>query len=210
MDNMAYLQQISAPPAPKKTSLFSSLMDGPLFKILVALGVLAIIIIIVGIITSGGSNSPSERSLVEQTQLRSTSLMKTIDTFNKRLKSSSLRSSGQSLHTVLSETDRNLSAILKSDFSSDDSSSSASADLKSSEDAHIAEVNNTLENARLNASLDRTYARQMALEISLLISLESSALSGTSKSNLRSALESSIKNLSALHSAFDNFSDSNI
>ena len=56
MDNMAYLQQISAPPAPKKTSLFSSLMDGPLFKILVALGVLAIIIIIVGIITGGGSS----------------------------------------------------------------------------------------------------------------------------------------------------------
>ena len=210
MDNMAYLQQIASPIEQKPKSPIGSLMSGPLMKVLIGLALLAIVIIIIGTITSGSNNGNSERPLVEQIQLRSNNLIKTITTYNKQLKSSSLRSTGQSLSTVLSETNRELTAILKSDYSIDDSSSSASKSLKSDEDKYISAINTTLENARLNANLDRTYARQMALETSLLSSLESSLLAKTSNQSLKSILVTSLNNLSPLHDSFDNFTDSNI
>lgn len=208
MDNMAYLQQIATPPKKEKTSI-GSLMNGPLFKVLIGVGILAIIIIIVGIATSG--HKTTERPLVEQIQLRSANLIKTIGTYNKKLKSSTLRSYGQSLSAVLNETDHELTTLMKSDYpATEDEDNADSKSLKTSEQNYINKVNETLETARLNAVLDRTYANQMALEISLLSSLESSLIAETSNDTLKSYLSTSINNLSALHNSFDNFSDSNI
>lgn len=210
MDNMAYLQQIATPSGQPPKSPLSSLMNGKMIKILIALAILAILIIIIGTITSSGGGN-SERSQVEQIQLRSSNLIKTINTYNKSLKSSSLRSTGQSLSTVLTETNRELSSLLKSDYAvSDESDTSLSSETKSSEEDYINKVNTTLENARLNANLDRTYARQMALEISLLSSLESSLLEKTSKAPLKNILTTSLNNLSPLHTSFDSFTDSNL
>ncbi len=209
MDKMAYLQQIATPdqsPKPSKLSLTS----GPLPKILIGLAALAILIIIVGLLTSGGGGT-SERSQVEQIQLRSSNLIKTITTYNKSLKSSSLRSSGQSLSNVLTETNRELTNILKSDYAAtDESDTTLSATTKTSEQNYIKKVNETLETARLNANLDRTYARQMALEVSLLSSLESSLLEKTSNTSLKNILNTSLKNLSSLHTSFDSFTDANL
>lgn len=210
MDNMAYLQQIATPSGQPQKSPLSSLMNGKMIKILIALAILAILIIIIGAITSSGGGN-SERSQVEQIQLRSSNLIKTINTYNKSLKSSSLRSTGQSLSTVLTETNRELSSLLKSDYAvTDESDTSLSKETKSSEEEYINKVNTTLENARLNANLDHTYARQMALEISLLSSLESSLLEKTSKAPLKNILTTSLNNLSPLHTSFDSFTDSNL
>lgn len=213
MDNMAYLQQISSPTPQQAKSPIASLFSGRLIKILIGLAVLAILIIIIGSLIPQNSGN-SERSQVEQIQLRSSNLIKTIGTYNKSLKSSSLRSTGQSLSSVLAETNRNLAALLKSDYSvseeEKESASSLSKDTKTSEENYINKLNQTLENARLNANLDRTYARQMALETAILSSLESSLLAKTSNNNLKTILTTSLNNLSPLHNAFDNFTDNNI
>ena len=211
MDNMAYLQQIATPTDQKPKSPLSSLMSGKMIKILIALAALAILIIIIGTIVSSSNSSNSERSKVEQVQLRSSNLIKTINTYNKSLKSSSLRSTGQSLSAVLTETNRELSNLLKSDYAvTDESDTSLSKETKTSEENYINKVNGDLETARLNANLDRTYARQMALEISLLSSLESSLLEKTSNASLKNILATSLNNLSPLRTAFDSFSDSNL
>lgn len=211
MDNMAYLQQIATPTNQKQKPFGKSLMDGPLIKILIGLAALAILIIIIGLATSGGKSGNSERSSVEQIQLRSSNLIKTIGTYTKSLKSSSLRSTSQSLSTVLTATNRELTNLLKSGYAvSDESDTSLSQSTKSSEETYINKVNENLKNAQLNANLDRTYARQMALEVSLLSSLESSLLEKTSNSSLKSILATSLNNLSPLRTAFDSFTDSNL
>ena len=54
---MAYLQQIATPTPTKKAGPLGDLLNGPLFKVLIGLAVLAIVIIIIGIATSGSGET---------------------------------------------------------------------------------------------------------------------------------------------------------
>jgi hypothetical protein len=208
MDNLAYLQQISKTPPTAKSSSLQSLMSGKLPKILLGLFVLSVLIIIFGLIFSGNNTDTSEQSLISQANLRCSNLIQTINTYGRKVKSFSLRSSSNSLSAILTETNNNLNTVLSTYYSSEDSSTPEDASSYAEEEAsHIEQVNANLQVADLNAILDRNYARQMALEISLLLSLESNLIARTEKPDLKSVLEKSTANLSAIHESFNNFSE---
>lgn len=209
MDNLAYLQQISKSPVSAKASPFQSLMSGKLPKILLGLFVLAVLIIVFGLIFSGNKTDTSEQSLIAQANLRCSNLIQTINTYGRKVKSFSLRSSSNSLSAILTETSNNLNTVLTTYYSNEEGSSTPEepSNYAEEEASHIEQVNANLQVADLNAILDRNYARQMALEISLLLSMESNLIARTEKPDLKSILEKSTANLSAIHEAFDNFSE---
>lgn len=200
MNNVDYLNQISAStkPTTKSNSLLSS---KPLIIGLIAAAVLSIIIIIVGIINN---NSTSDTSLLTQLGLRLDNLNAAIETYNPHIKSSSLRSSGVSLASVLESTSLNLKPILEQEKIDLDK---ADKKVLESETTLSDSFNNSLEAGKLNGILDRTYASEMALQISLLISLESELYNHTKDDSLKSILSSSFDNLKTLYPNFNDFSD---
>ncbi|MBQ6355230.1 hypothetical protein IJJ18_02310 [Candidatus Saccharibacteria bacterium] len=201
MDNMAYLNQISASNRPAKTS------SGPFPfspKIMIGLGAAIgaiILIIIIGSIFGGDKNS--EQTLVQKLNLRSENLSRTIEEYNRDVKSSKLRSMGSSLRTVLNEASSRTSAILEEDFSS----KKTDKKVEESEATYIEEVNTALEDAKLNGLLDRVFVREMTYQIGILMSMESNISNKTKKSDLKDFLSGSYSNLENLYSEFSEYSD---
>ena len=200
---MTYLNQIAADarPTPPKSGL-ANLFTPKVLAFAIGGIILAIVLIIVGSLLGGVSRK--EQTLVEQANLRCTNLLTTIDTYTPELKSPNLRALTASLSSILTETSRNLTTSLQSDFGQD-AKATPSESLTQSETDHISALNSTLESARLNGILDRTYLREMELQISLLLSIESEALARTDKPSLTGYLNSSTQSLATLHDQFESF-----
>lgn len=202
MDNMAYLDKIAASNRPAKAS------TGPFPfspKIMIGLGIAVFAIILIMVLGSAlGGDKNSEQTLVEKLSLRSENVGKTIDTYNKSVKSSELRSMGSSLRAVLTELSSKTSTFLTEDFNSKNKTSKK---LTEDETAYVEELNTTLENAKLNGLLDRTFVREMTLQIGLLMSMESECSSRTKKTDIKDFLSSSYSNLENLHDSFSNYSE---
>ena len=207
MNNKEYLEQISAQTRPVKTGKgpFGLEFNAKTIKILIGVAVAALLIIIIGAISGSGGDKNSERDYVDQIYLRSNNLMSAISNYNKRVKSSELRSMGNSLNAVLAELNFNITTILKEDFAAKSVGKPDKDKTQTTEDAIAEELNETLENARLNGVLDRTYAREFAYQIGLLESLESETVAKKEKETLINMLTASEENLEQLYDQFNNF-----
>ncbi|MBQ3306358.1 hypothetical protein IJH02_02915 [Candidatus Saccharibacteria bacterium] len=202
MDNMAYLDKIAESNRPAKTTSLLPFSISP--KILIGIGIVIFVlfaIMIFGSIFGGDKNT--EKTLLDQISLRSENLGKTIDQYNKNVKSSKLRSMGSSLSTVLSETSSRSATLLAENFDSKKTDKS----LEENESAYIEEVNTVLENARLNGLLDRAYVREMTYQIGILLSMESECSSKSKKTDVKDFLTSSMSNLDSLYTEFSEYSD---
>ncbi len=202
MDNIAYLNQISAENRASQTN------SGGLFspKLLIILG--AVVLIAIIIIIGGSLSSGSEKGvdLVSQINLRSVNLSKTISTYNKQTKSSELRSIASSLSSILTETSSKTTELLSSVYGL--KNGKVSEKITQKETAHIEAVNDELEKARLNGLLDRNYVRVLTLQTGLLMSLESECLSRTNNSDVKNVLSNSYANLASIYETLSNYSDS--
>ena len=199
---MPYLDKIAESNRPAKAT------TGPFPfppKVMIGLGIAVGVIFLIIIVASifGGGDKDSEQSLVQKLNLRSTNLSRTIETYNRNVKSSKLRSMGSSLRTVLNETASRTTTILTEDFNSKKSDKGA----EESEKTYIEEVNTALENAKLNGLLDRDFVREMTYQIGLILSMESDILGKTKKDNLKEFLNSSYSNLESLYNDFSEYSD---
>lgn len=198
MDNYSYLQKISVKPPKTATPLFSKKIIIPL----IAVAVISILIIIFGLIFG---RTPKSLDSTLRLNARTTNLIKTLDTYNKNLKSSDLRAMGSSLKTILQSTSAPLASSVKDDFGKVNKSTSES--IASEETDYITNVNTTLENARLNAILDRTYVNEIGYQIAMLRALEQECYDTTKNDALKSSLESSMSSLNNLYEQFANFTD---
>lgn len=201
MNNVDYLNQISASSKKSKSASDSLLSSKPLIISLIAATVLAIFLIIFGIVRD---NTTSDTKLLTQLGLRLNNFSTSVSNYNPYVKSSSLRSSGASLSSALEATTLNLKPILEEEKINLDK---ADKKLLDSETSHAEALNNSLEAGKLNGILDRTYASEMALQISLLISLESELYNHTKDDSLKSILSNSFENLKTLYPNFNDFSD---
>ncbi|MBQ3352521.1 hypothetical protein IJG91_02620 [Candidatus Saccharibacteria bacterium] len=210
MNNKDYLEKIAADTRtgkPKAKGLLGTIANlPPTTKKLLLGGVIAVFVIMIfGIIVSGGGDKNKEIDLVEKINLRTENMMEDINSYNKLVKSSELRSLGNSLNAVLTETNYAINTSLKEDFGVKSTTKTTKEKTQIDEDAIMEEMTATLENGRLNAILDRVYAREFAYQIAMLIALEQETYSKTKKENLRSVLTSSMNNLDSLHTQFDDF-----
>ena len=202
MDNIAYLNQISAENRASKTN--SNGLFSP--KLMIILG--AIVLITIIIIVGGSLSSGSEKGvdLVSQISLRSVNLSKTISTYNKQTKSSELRSIASSLSSILTETSSKTTELLSSVYGL--KNGKISEKITEKETAYIENVDAELEKARLNGLLDRNYVRILTLQTGLLMSLESECLSRTNNSDVKNVLSNSYANLASIYETLSNYSDS--
>ncbi|MBQ1528579.1 hypothetical protein IIZ77_02960 [Candidatus Saccharibacteria bacterium] len=198
MNDLEYLNQISAGvnQQPKPTGFFDK-------KMKIVFGILAgVLILFIILLAAGGSSKAPEvtaTSELNRLYTRSNELIKTVSTYNGSVRSSSLRSTGTSLSTLLTELSSTSASYL----------GDAKVDDADPDDAqNLTELNNTLEKARLNGILDRNYAHEMDYQIRYLLIIEDSVREKTTDANLKSYLTSSAESLSRLGDTFNNFSES--
>jgi len=204
MNSLEYLNQISVPL--KSSATAPSLLDKINKKVaLIVLGVLGALIfglVIFSILKSRSLEIP-ELAPLNSLYLRIDSLSKTIETYNPKVKSPSLRSTGQSLSIILAKNRSELSSLLASDYGEEAATLTADNSLLD----EIKEYETSLEKARLNGILDRNYASELAYQISVLLIYETSAASKTSNSSVDSFVKSSTSSLETLKSDLEAFSN---
>ena len=201
MDNLEYLNHIAQSNRPVKRT--SGAPISLIIKILLGGLVLFVLILSFGSMLGGKSTKSSD--LVKQLYVRTTNLDSTINSYNKSLKSSKLRSIGISLSGILTSASSQLSAYI----SSTDSSKNAlqpNEQITAEEAENINALNLSLENAKLNGILDRTYVTQIHLQVSLLLSMVSQLSSRNDNETLNAILESYISNLAVIEQSFQDYS----
>lgn len=197
MDNLAYLNQISQSTRPAKPSITNdrSAFVKLIIKIVAGAVLAFIALMIIGNMISSASGKTSDLS--RQIYLRSTNLQSTIQTYNKQLKSSRLRSIGSALSGALTNTTNQLSTYLQRDESTKDPLTPKESTV-ADETALSEELNSSLTNARLNGILDRSYTSQIQLQVSLLMSLGSELLARTNDTELENIITQMNNNLSPI------------
>jgi len=205
MSDLDYLNQISADSRPVKAKSDFFIPKKLLFFLIGAV-VLALAIIIIGSNVSSPKNK--EYELVSTINYRSGNLIEIISTYNKKIKSSELRSMTSSLSSVLTATQSSLNTIITNEFADTEKENKTTDEsVEESEETYMNNIIDTyLEPARLNGYLDRVYVSQLTYEISILMSLESKCEETTSKTSLKEALASSYSNLESLETQFENYS----
>ncbi|MBR3204642.1 hypothetical protein IKF81_03095 [Candidatus Saccharibacteria bacterium] len=203
MNDLDYLNQISAQPPQKPAN---SLFSGPIFKVFLGLiGLVLLTVIGFAVITLLTPQEPTPEVELARLYQQSVALDNTISTYSPRVKSPSLRASSSSLTSILAELTTNAENTLTKVYGFGDSA----LKTPSSKDAKIiSDSDDLLERARMNGILDRYYASQIAYRIHNLLILEDLVLSETSNQDITSYIESSQASLVQLEETFSNFSES--
>lgn len=163
-----------------------------------------IVIMIIGSILGGLGNA--ERDTLDRIYARTRNLNESISEYDEKVKSSELRSMGNSLAAVLTETNSKVGNLLTSEFGADGAEPRDEA-ITTEEANHIQEVNSNLNYGRINGLMDRYFVREMSREIVLLMTLETDAISETDKASVKEALSSSWNNLSKLSAQFNSYAN---
>ncbi len=201
MNSLEYLNSISRPA--QATSAPSALLDQKPVKIglFALLGIVILAIIFMFLSSNSTPSGPAELGNLEVLYSRLTDLSSKVSTYNKQVKSPSLRSTGSSLSIILTNSTSNLSSLLLSDYGLEPEKIAPSAELTSEFETSLA----SLEKARLNGLLDRTYANELEYAVSVLLAVESSALDKTENESLKSVLESSTSSLENIESDLSDY-----
>ena len=205
MNDLDYLNQISQGVS-KPAAQSGGFLDK---KMKIVLGVLGgVIVFFIIVMAALGSSSTQEKTdLTEIGRLnwRSNELIKVINTYNGALNHSSLRSSGASLSTLLTEISATTQKYLQDSATEDEAATTATP--TSSDTQIIQNLNTSLTKAKLNGLLDRTYANEMYYQIRWLIALEESVTKKSNDEVLKKYLGSSTESLTRLQDAFYKFSE---
>ena len=161
-------------------------------------------IMIIGGIASIAGGSSSEKDYLSRIYLRTNNLMEAITNYNKKVKSSELRSMGNSLNAVLVETNYSVSSILNSEYEVTPAKA-ASEKITKEEDEDKEALMASLEDARISGRLDRIYAHNFTYAISMLSTLEADAIKKAKNTDTANSLTSSKANLDKLYEQFDEF-----
>lgn len=207
MNNKEYLEKIAKDTrkagVQKKKFLGLELSPKTLKLAGIGAGVVVLMMIIGAIVGSGNGNK--EVDLVEKIYFRTDTLLDAINDYNKLVKSGELRSMGNSLNAVLTETSYSMSTSLVNDFGEKTVGKPTKEQTLTDEVAVNDDLVATLEAGRLNGILDRVYSREFTYQIAMLINLETETYNKTKKDSLKTALTTSMNNLKQLHTQFDDF-----
>lgn len=203
MDGQDYLNQISADIRPVQPSKLHNILTSKFFLVGVIFVAALIIILIIGSVLSANKSNTKNLSFALNLHLDNTKSV--INTYQKELKSSNLRSYSASLVSILSKTHSDLTEYLTAKYDYNP----GKIDSKIVDQATLEKdgLESELFEAKINGNLDRVYAHKMAYEISIL-SAEETKIHNTSKDeNLKSILNVSYDSLSKLYDNFNNYSE---
>jgi len=207
MDKEQYLKEISAKPLKKSAAANQNKFFTPnMIKILAGTLIAVILLIVVSSIL--GQSGTRAKTLTETLHVRLTNLTQNggpIDKYGKELNSSSLRALAGNLRANLTNTSRDLENLLPDlNINPKNIGSKTITD----ETAHLDELNDTLEKARLNALLNRDFSRVMTFQIASLLAIQSELRERTSNRALVELLERSTASLEILEAEFTDYTNS--
>lgn len=205
MDRQEYLNQISTKNLPNKGGKKSNILSSKFFWV-GAIGVGALVlIIIIGSLIGGGKPSGKDQLFSLILHINNTSEL--IETYQPSVKSSDLRSHSASLHSVLSNTGRELTEFAeeKYNFKEKDIKKDLAEEETTAKDGLEAE----LFEAKINGILDRIYTHKMAYEISLITNREAQIMKSINNETLNEILTTSYDSLETLYDKFNDFSEAN-
>ena len=168
------------------------------------IGVLALVIfVVIGVSsTAGGTPSASLTSVASTLS----NLQTVSESGQKNIQSGELRSLNSSLTLTLTNTNRDLAGILKTQKISlkDTKNNKSLIAVKKDFDA----LNVRLEDARLNAVYDRTYAREITYSLKTLHANMGQLYTSTNSKSLKSTLDKADVSLKLLLEGFEKFNES--
>lgn len=206
MDSQDYLNQIAAtskPVAPKTG--FAGIVSSKYFKWGIIAFVVLIAIIIFGSML-GGNKKPSVGEKCYALNLRLTSNVEMIDTYQPSVKSSKLRSISATLKGIFSNTSSQLTTYITQVLGINENDKSM-ANLEEEAELNKEALNEDLFAAKINGVLDRTYAHKMAFEIYSIMSDQAGIVNATNDEDLKSLLDASYTSLDNLYNEFNDFSE---
>ncbi len=205
-NDIEYLNQIAQDNRVAKKETLGKFPIEPKWLKIIGAGILGVILIIIigGLL---GGLGHKERDLVDQIYARTRNLNQAISEYGPKVKSSELRSMGNSLSNVLAETNSKVGALLTSEYGADGTDPRDEATTTSELD-HIAEVNTNLNYGWLNGLMDRYFVMEMTREIALLMSLETEVTEKASSESVKNVLVNSWNNLSQLETQFSSYENS--
>lgn len=206
MNNLEYLNHIAQSNRPLQPAPKQSKVNGALILKILVCGLVATAIII-GASILLNSNSRRATDLTKQLYMRMSAVNASISNYNRRLKSSQLRSISYSLSGTLTGTSTQLGNYLKETYPNDKSPLVPSSSLATTESAMLGGVDAVLDRARLNGTLDRAYATQMQLLVSLMMTLTSEILAIDDDAALIEILTPFYSNLNIIEQSFENYSN---
>lgn len=206
MDGQEYLNQISAQNRPVKPSgKASGILSSKIFIVSMIGVVLFVILLIIGMILSGGKGGDKNLSIALKLHLSNTS--EVIQNYQRDVKSSDLRSSSASLYGILSNTDRELTDFITENYNYKEKD----VDKTLLNDAELARdgLEDDLFQAKIGGTLDRMYALKMAYEISSIQAEEVKIINSSKNEDLTNILTNSYNSLENLYNKFNDFSEAN-
>ena len=202
MNDLDYLNQISAGVSATKSA--APFFDKKMKTVLgIAVGAVIMIIILFAMTASTPKVATADEEL-GRIYNRSKTLLELIETYNSRVKSSSLRAAGSSLQTVLTELESGSEAYMTSVHGLN----AADFAMTAADTALVEGTSENLEKASLNGLLDRYYASEMSYQIAHLLIVENQALEKSSNADINSFLENSETSLNRLQETFSSYSES--
>jgi hypothetical protein len=185
-----YLNQIS-PQTPQK-----KLINKTLLRLIIIVGILAIITISIIIANSSGQTVKT----LEKLSARLQATAKIASDSQPKLKSTELKSLNSNLKIYLTNTNRDMTTQLALE-----NIDTAKLDKNLIADEANTTMTARLEDARLNAVFDRTYAREMAYQISTIETLMQEIDNTSPSANIKTLLSSTYTNLLPTQKAFEDF-----
>ena len=206
MDSQDYLNQIAATSKPVAPKIgFAGIVSSKYFKWGIIAFVVLIAIIIFGSML-GGNKKPSVGEKCYALNLRLTSDVEMIDTYQPSVKSSKLRSISATLKGIFSNTSSQLTTYITQVLGINENDKSM-ANLEEEAELNKEALNEDLFAAKINGVLDRTYAHKMAFEIYSIMSDQAGIVNATNDEDLKSLLDASYTSLDNLYNEFNDFSE---
>lgn len=201
--DIEYLNQIAQDNRAVGQKAQKGLPIDPKWLKIIGVGILGVILIMIVGGLLGGLGT-AERDLMDKIYARTQGLNNSIMDYNDAVKSSELRSMGNSLSAVLTETNSKVAGLLTSEYGAE-GVEPRSETTTAEEAEHMQAVNSQLFYGKINGLMDRYFVREMTREIVLLQSLESEAMEKSSSSAVKEAMANSWNNLNKLEAQFEEY-----
>lgn len=201
--DIEYLNQIAQDNRATLGKADKGLPIDPKWLKIIGIGIVGVIIIMIVGSILGGLGTKSRDNL-DRIFARTRNLGESIAEYNDKVKSSELRSMGNSLSAVLTETNSKVGNLLTTEYGTTEP---RDENVTTEEANHIQEVNSNLNYGRINGLMDRYFVREMSREIALLMSLETETMSETNDANVKEVMASSWNNLNKLSTSFEDYSN---
>lgn len=210
MDGQDYLTQISMDDTrPKKRQSssggglgidFGKILHSKVFLGVVIGFVVLILVMIVMTVISGGKEDMPTMVTNLQSEVDETTEM--IRKYQDRVKSSTVRSNGASLYSVLSGTSLGLKGYIEAAYP--DKKEPTEKELAKLEESKAA-LDEELFAAKITGKLDWTFSQKMAEQIANILEMEDKVMKQAKDEELKQIITSNYDSLVNLYNAFDNY-----